>query len=191
MLPQGYFHLSNFAVKAPSAGSSCLIFSCLCLLLSSLPLSCWQDLIKVKVVLNLLCRVWACTSDSPFLPPECCDSQRVPACTASSGFQDWSQASFVFSLCWAASVQNPPFPLCIGGRLHFRGRNFRGVPWVSNKCLLLCRLLGQGWTLAFLLGVCSLGSCHVNSAFMDILPPPSVSLSPKILTSFQVDISHC
>lgn len=70
MLPHGYFHLSNFAVKAPSAGSSCLIFSCLCLLLSFLPFSCWQDLIKAKVVLNLLCRVWACTSDSPFLPPE-------------------------------------------------------------------------------------------------------------------------
>lgn len=102
------------------------VSSCLCLLLSSLPFSCWQDLIKAKVVLNLLCRVWTCTSDSPFLPPECHDSQCVPACTASSGFQDWSQASFVFSLCWAASVKSPPFPLCMGGRLHFRGRNVRG-----------------------------------------------------------------
>lgn len=102
------------------------VSSCLCLLLSSLPFSRWQDLIEAKVVLNLLCRVWACTSDSPFLPPECCDSQCVPARTASSGFQDWSQASFVFSLCWAASVKSPPFPLCMGGRLHFRGRNVRG-----------------------------------------------------------------
>lgn len=144
-----------------------------------LPLSCWQDLIKAKVVLNLLCRDWACTSDSPFLPPECwilsvCHHVQLalvfktgPKHHFSSDFAELLLLRVHHSYCaWEV------------------GWDFRRVPWVSNKCLLLCRLLVQGWTLAFLLEVCSLGLCHVKSAFMVILSPPPVSLSPEMLKSF-------